>query len=183
MSEPSALYCRVRLSFSALDAYLRSLLVPPGAYDDWAGWLTPLPMFGGADRLIAELPQMRPLAGRTVADLLDEWSCAPQGGARSEYHAATQTWRLGMLEFSENYDETVRSLAALRAVATYKDQPGADAILVLPYLFGPEGIKLSVLVEKGSSHLPTPPPDGFESEARAYLRGLFPAGTEGGPTP
>ncbi len=170
MSEPSALYCRVRLSRPAFDAFLAAPLSATSAHNDWEEWLSDAEMYD-RDEFFKSLRSMRPQAGATNSSLLEEWLGREGAFARSEYDEAAQTWRFGVVEFAEDYESLVSEFAALRAVAAYKDLPGSDAAIVLPYLFGPDGLSAAMVIERGSSALVKATPHELAVEAQHFLKG------------
>lgn len=169
MSEPSALFCRVRLTRAAFDAYLRSPLTSAPAYTDWVEWLAHAEIYG-RDEFMASIPLMKARRDSRVSMFIDEWLLQEGAFARSEYDDAAQTWSFGVVEFAEDYDTLVRAFAALRGIATYKDLPGTDFAIVLPYLYGAEdGLSAAMLIEQGASELAK----GFSPGALADDAKLF----------
>jgi hypothetical protein len=135
MSELSSLYLRVRLSKQAYERFLASETADARDFSDWMDWLAKAKMYG---ELTSE--QVTEIGRRnrkcSVADMLQAWTTNPwPSPVKSVYDEATETWRLAMPFFSENYEEFIAMLPPLRAVDRFKDRPGTDFMLVYDHFW------------------------------------------------
>jgi hypothetical protein len=109
------------------------------------------------------------------------------GGGRleyrqSDYDEATETWRFGMLQFSENYYDFLEHLPLFRAVDRFKDRPGVDFLLVYNFLISPDDYVVFFEMTEGRSVIAGSPgqgvnfPNAYAEEAATFLTSLIPAG-------
>ena len=119
MSEPDSLYLRVSLSKQAHQRYLASPCADARDFSDWMDWLGKAKMYGGpfAPEKIAEIGEGAPK--HLTAERIETWTGDLWSIAKSDYDEATETWRFGILQFSENYYEILEYLPVLRAVGTF----------------------------------------------------------------
>jgi len=146
MSEPDSLYLRVRLSKGAFERYLASKAADADDFDDWMPWLGRARMHGlvFTREKIAEIA--RGVRKRSTAEEIAGWTKDDWAFARSHYDELTETWRFGVANFSENYQEFLVYLPPLRAVGRFKDLPGADFMLVYDHFLERQPLHRAVRV-------------------------------------
>jgi hypothetical protein len=153
MSEPNQLYARVHLSRAKLDAFLASAFPDPSEDADVLAWLSKAPYYG--DRYTRESIRERISSEATVGEWVERLlEPAPYGfvmPARSSYDEASQAWTLGVLDFSENYDDYLAAVAAFREVAKYKDVPGDDGMLIYACIFANDDVEVALRIKTGWS--------------------------------
>jgi hypothetical protein len=123
MTEHNSLYLRIRLSRHAYESYLASASADARDFSDWMDWLGKAGVGGffTAEK-IAEIGQKARKV--STADTIQALDGGIPGFVRSQYDEATETWRLGIPFFSEEYVEYLERLPPLRAVGRFKDRPG-----------------------------------------------------------
>jgi hypothetical protein len=93
------------------------------------------------------------------------------------YDDVTQTWTLGVLDFSENYDDYTAAVAVFREIVKFKDVPGDDCMLVFAFLFGSGGIDVALRIGVGASEfLDEDAAAVFVPEAEAAMQALMDRG-------
>lgn len=157
MSEPNQLYARVHLSRAKFDAFLASKFPDPSGDAEVLAWLSEASYYG--DRYTPELIRERISSEPTVGEWVErQLAPAPYGfvmPARSSYDEASQTWTLGVLDFSENYDDYLAAVAVFREVAKYKDVAGDDGMLIYACIFANDDVEVALRIEAGSSRFLT----------------------------
>ena len=167
MSEPASLYARLHLSEAGRAAYRASVPPPPNAYPDWESWLAGRQMHGSLS--------VAGLSGTWVADpagsILEAWLDPARsfpGNASSK--ADSDTWRLSLLEFSENYGEWVSLLTVLRSAAPYVDPDRRSLVVVHDFLWGDPETDVAIELAAGESRILDVPPAADVAEADRYLQ-------------
>jgi hypothetical protein len=181
MSEPSQLYARVRISRNRLDEFLRSAFPDPSGDEAVLAWLSKAEYYG--ERYTPELIRERTGSFSTVGAWID-WLMEPAASlpmpSRNSYDAATQTWALAALDFSENYDDYIAAVATFREAAKYKDLPGNDGFLVYGFLFESGHVAVALGIETGESRfLEESEAESLVSEADAAMEELIAEGAAG----
>ena len=180
MSEPNSLYLRVRLSREAYQRYLESPSADARDFSDWMDWLGKVKMSGGP-----MTPEKIEAIGassskRMTAKDIQAWTTDNWAIAKSEYDDATETWRFGILQFSENYYEFLEYLPVLRAVDRFKDRAGVDFLLVHNFLWFPDYYIVCFEFAEGKSVIAGSPgqgvafPKAYAEEAARFLAPLLP---------
>lgn len=184
MSEPDSLYLRVRLSKTAYEQYLASPAANAGAFSDWMEWLSRAEMYG-PPFTPEKIDQIGRRAGtRSVAQEIDAWTANTWAMAKSIYDEATETWRFGVLQFSENYQEYIALLPPFRAVCRFKDRPGADFMLLYSHFWDPGCYTALFEFSEGASVIAGSPGTGapfpaqYAEEADVFLSSLIPSEDE-----
>jgi hypothetical protein len=180
MSEPNQLYARIRISRPRLDEFLRSPFPDPS--DDAAvlAWLSTASYFG--DRYTPEKIREQVVSAATTVGAWIDWlmSPAPYGfpmPSANEYDDSTQTWTIGVLDFSENYDDYTAAVAVFRAVTAFKDVPGDDCMLIFAFLFGSGEAEVALRIDSGASEfLDESAAAEFIPEATAAMEALMAKG-------
>ena len=153
MSEPSQLYARLHLSRHRLDEFLETTIPDPSGDAELLAWLADAEYYG--ERYTPDLIRKRVDAGTTIGAWVDDlMTPAPHGvvmPARNVYDEESQTWTLGALDFSENYDDYLTALAVFRAAANVKDLAGDDGFLIYGYLFEDSHVVAALQVAMGAS--------------------------------
>ncbi|MCJ1880173.1 hypothetical protein [Pseudomonas nitroreducens] len=133
MAEPCQLYLKVAISRFRFEAFLSQEAGSAACFGDLERWLD-----GDHHRRggltwseLCELGQ-----GTTAAAWVAGWSRHLRSPAWNHYDDATQTWSLGVLEFTERRDWIIGAINVLRRIAEYKDLPDTDYLLIYEYLFG-----------------------------------------------
>jgi hypothetical protein len=181
MSEPDSLYLRVHLSKPAYERYLANEGFDARDFPDWMSWLTRAKMYGPpfTPERVAEIGQS--VRRRSPAEELKAWTTNAWAIAKSDYDEQTETWRFGILQFSENYSEYLEMLPPLRAVDRFKDRPGVDFMLVYNYLWSPGHYTVLFELNDGRSTIvgspgqDVPLPERYREEASAFLESLVPS--------
>lgn len=180
MSEPDSLYLRVHLSKQAYERYLESISLDTRDFSDWMDWIGGAKMYGPGltpDR-ITEIG--RKARKRPMAEEIKSWVGDDQSIGRSVYDEATETWRYGVLGFSQNYGEFLEYLPQLRAIDRFKDRPGVDILLVYNFIWRPETYTAFFEISEGSSVTAgspgrgTPFPADYAKEAGEFLTAMMP---------
>lgn len=154
MSEPNQLYARVHISRPKLDEFLASPFPDPSGDDAVLQWLSEAQYYG--PRYTPETIREQVVSGRTtIAEWVDELMGPGAWGfpmpAANDYDDATQTWTLGVIDFSENYDDYTAAVAVFRAIAKVKDLDGDDGLLIYGCIFENDAVNVALRVERGSS--------------------------------
>ena len=181
MSEPNSLFLRVRLSKQAYERYLASPCADARDFSDWMDWLGKVKMSGGpfAPEKIREIGERS--SKRTTGEDIHAWTRDDWAIGKSDYDAATETWRFGILQFSLNYYEFLEYLPVLRAVDRFKDRPGVDFLLVHNFLWTPDYYIVLFEFADGASAIAGSPAQGvafpttYAGEAATFLTSLIPA--------
>jgi hypothetical protein len=143
-------------------------------FSDWMDWLgkAGLGDFFTAEK-IAEIG--RKARKGSTADMIQAWTEAP---VSSEYDEATETWRLGIPWFSEEYVEYLELLPPLRAVGRFKDRPGVDFMLLYNYFFDPGDYIVLFEFTGGASVIAPgqgfPYPERYAQEAGVFFKSMAP---------
>jgi hypothetical protein len=165
MSEPNQLYARVHLSRAKFEAFLAGAFPDPSGDPGVLAWLSQASYYG--DRYTPESIRERISSEVTVGEWVDrQLAPAPYGfvmPARSRYDDASQAWTLGVLDFSENYDDYLAAVAVFREIAKHRDVDGEDGMLIYACIFGNDDVEVALRIEMGSSHFLT------EDEAAALV--------------
>jgi hypothetical protein len=116
MSEPDSLYLRVRLSREAYQRYLESVCADARDFSDWMDWVGKAKMYGDGitENDIREIGERS--SKRKTGEEINAWAMDAWNMGKSDYDEATETWRFGMLQFSENYYDFLEHLPLFRAV-------------------------------------------------------------------
>jgi hypothetical protein len=184
MSEPNQLYARIRMSRTRLDEFLKSPFPDPSSDGAVLAWLSAASYFG--DRYTPEKIRAQVVSGSTTVGAWIEWlmSPSPYGfpmPSCNEYDDSTQTWTLGVLDFSENYDDYTAAVAVFRAVAAFKDVPGDDFMLIFAFLFGTGEAEVALRITSGTSEfLDESTAEEFIPEANATMEALMAKGAAQG---
>jgi hypothetical protein len=182
MSEPDSLYLRVRLSKQAYQRYLDSVCADARDFSDWMDWIGKAQMYGKGitESDIREIAERS--SKRKTSEEIDAWASDAWNIGKSEYDDATETWRFGMLQFSENYYDFLEHLPVFRAVDRFKDRGGVDFMLVHNFLFSPQEYVVLFELSEGRSTIAGSPgqgvafPEHYREETSTFLRSLIPAG-------
>jgi hypothetical protein len=184
MAELDSLYLRVRLSKQAYQRYLDSVSLDARYFPDWMDWIGHARMHGPPMTPpdiagIGEASLKEPVAEKikSLLEADDELSIG-----RSTYDEATETWRLGLLQFAQNYRDFLEWLPLLRAIDRFKDRPGTDILLVYDFLWSVEAYTVLFEIDEGTSRIAGSPdqdvpfPTAYAEEASAFLRAMIPQG-------
>ncbi|NNN28555.1 hypothetical protein [Pseudomonas nitroreducens] len=171
MAEPCQLYLKVAISRFRFEAFLSQEAGSAACFGDLERWLD-----GDHHRRggltwseLCELGQ-----GTTAAAWVAGWSRHLRSPAWNYYDDATQTWSLGVLEFTERRDWIIGAINVLRRIAEYKDLPDTDYLLIYEYLFGKGTVVAAVELTPGASRiLPGPPPLRVTAEADLMMNSLL----------
>ncbi|MFV3332079.1 hypothetical protein ACNFIA_14205 [Pseudomonas sp. NY15437] len=171
MAEPCQLYLKVSISRSRLEDFLRQEAGSAACFADLEQWLdgNHLRRGGLTWSELCELGQ-----GTTAAAWVAGWSQHQRSPAWNHYDEASQTWSLGVLEFTESRDWILGSINVLRRIAEFKDLPGTDYLLIYEYLFGKGSVVAAVELTPGASRLlQEPPPARVTAEADLMMNSLL----------
>ncbi|PJI47106.1 MAG: hypothetical protein CTR55_21450 [Pseudomonas sp.] len=171
MAEPCQLYLKVTISRPRLEAFLYQEASSAACFVDLEKWLdsNPLRRGGLTWSELCELGQ-----GTTAAGWVAGWSRHQRSPAWNHYDDSTQTWSLGVLEFTESRDWIVGAINVLRRVAEHKDLPGTDYLLIYDYLFGKGSVVAAVELAPGASRiLQEQPPPRLTAEADMMMNSLL----------
>jgi hypothetical protein len=119
---------------------------------------------------------------RKTSEEVDAWATDAWNIGKSDYNEGTETWRFGMLQFSENYYDFLEHLPVFRAVDRFKDRPGVDFLLVYNFLISPDDYVVFFELTQGRSVIAGSPdqgvdfPKAYAEEAATFLASLIPAG-------
>ncbi|MCG8906510.1 MULTISPECIES: hypothetical protein [Pseudomonas] len=171
MAEPCQLYLKVSISRARLEAFLSQEAGSAACFRDFEQWLD-----GNHHRRsgltwneLCELGQ-----GTTAAAWVAGWSRNLRSPAWNHYDEASQTWSLGVLEFTESRDWVLGSINVLRRIADFKDLPGTDYLLIYEYLFGKGTVVAAVELTPGASRiLQEQPPPRLTAEADMMMNSLL----------
>lgn len=171
MAEPCQLYLKVSISRSRLEDFLRQEAGSAACFADLEQWLdgNHLRRGGLTWSELCELGQ-----GTTAAAWVAGWSQHQRSPAWNHYDEASQTWSLGVLEFTESRDWILGSINVLRRIAEFKDLRGTDYLLIYEYLFGKGSVVAAVELTPGASRLlQEPPPARVTAEADLMMNSLL----------
>lgn len=171
MAEPCQLYLKVSISRSRLEDFLRQEAGSAACFADLEQWLdgNHLRRGGLTWSELCELGQ-----GTTAAAWVAGWSQHQRSPAWNHYDEASQTWSLGVLEFTESRDWILGSINVLRRIAEFKDLPGTDYLLIYEYLFGKGSVVAAVELTPGASRLlQESPPARVTAEADLMMNSLL----------
>ena len=157
MSEPSSLYARVRLSPDALQRFMKAPIPPVARFQDWD-------VIGSHVRSF--LDSVRYPGAASNEDWLKQLADRTEASAGWTYDEAKQEFLCHALRLDESVVEYVEVLNALRALSDFKDTPGDDYAVILPF-FWTEGIDVACRIGRGSSSLQALEPD--TPEFREFL--------------
>jgi len=158
------------------------MIPDPSGDADLLRWLADAEYYG--DRYTPELIRERVATDMTVGAWVDELMApAPHGvamPARNEYDGESQTWTLGALDFSENYDDYITALGIFREVAKFKDLPGDDGFLIYGFLFEDGRVVAALQIGTGASQfLEEGSASALVSEADVMMEALMAEGAAG----
>jgi hypothetical protein len=181
MSEPDSLYLRVRLSRQAYQRYLESVCADARDFSDWMDWVGKAKMYGDGitENDIREIGERS--SKRKTGEEINAWATDAWNIGKSDYDEATETWRFGMLQFSENYYDFLEHLPVFRAIDRFKDRPGVDFLLVYNFLISPDDYVVFFELTEGKSVIAGSPgqdvafPTTYAEEAATFLTSLIPA--------
>lgn len=171
MAEPCQLYLKVSISRSRLDEFLCWEAGSAACFGDLEHWLDDNHHCRGGLTWgeLCELGQ-----GTTAAAWVAGWGQHLRSPAWNHYDDATQTWSLGVLEFTESRDWVLGAINVLRRVADFKDVPGTDYLLIYEYLFGKGSVVAAVELMPGASRiLQEQPPLRLTAEADLMMSKLL----------
>lgn len=171
MAEPCQLYLKVAISRDGLENFLHQEAGSAACFQDLEPWLDHdrYRRGGMTWHELCELGQ-----GTTAAAWVAGWGRHQRSPAWNDYDDATQTWTLGVLEFSQSREWIVGAVNVLRRVAQYKDLPGTDYLLIYEYLFGKGCVVVTVELTPGASRiLQEPPPPRLTAEADLMMNSLL----------
>ena len=171
MAEPCQLYLNVSISRARLDEFLSHEAESAACFDDLEQWLDRHPHRRGGMTWneLCELGQ-----GTSAAAWVSGWSRHQRSPAWSHYDDATQTWSLGVLEFTPSREWIVGAINVLRRVAQFKDLPGTDYLLIYEYLFQQGTVVATVELRPGGSRiLHEPPPEHVTADANRVMNSLL----------
>ena len=94
--------------------------------------------------------------------------------ANYTYDEATEMWQFGVLNWTMNYHQCLVNLPFLRAVCYFKDRPGADFLLVYPWIYPSDGHEVCYRLDQGCSKFVAQPAEGWQADAEAFLNTLCP---------
>jgi hypothetical protein len=182
MSEPDSLYLRVRLSKEAYQRYLESVCADARDFSDWMDWVGNAQMYGNgiSESDIREIGERT--SKRKTGEEINAWATDAWNMGKSDYDEATETWRFGMLQFSENYYDFLEHLPLFRAVDRFKDRPGVDFLLVYNFLISPDDYVVFFELTESKSVIAGSPgqdvafPTTYAEEAATFLTSLIPSG-------
>jgi hypothetical protein len=180
MSEPSQLYARVRISGPRLEEFLKSAFPDPSTDESVLAWLSEASYYGSRytpEKIRAQVVAETTTVGAWVDDLMAPGIYGFPMPCLNAYDDATQTWTIGVLDFSENYDDYTAAVAVFRAIAAFKDVPGDDYMLIYAFLFGSGGIDVALKIVPGTSvFLDESAAAQFVPEANAAMQALMDKG-------
>ena len=133
MSELSSLYARINIKAENYNKFLSDRPKQPRLDDNWTNWWSSRKMYG---KRILEADDLYAYNDASNKEILDGWKNASHSGTLYEYDAATQTMKIGIVFFSENYGEMIPMLAFLLSLADYKEYNDDDFIIIYPYFWG-----------------------------------------------
>lgn len=171
MAEPCQLYLKVSISRSRLEDFLSQEAGSAACFRDLEEWLDDNHhrRAGLTWSELCELGQ-----GTTAAAWVAGWSRHLRSPAWNHYDEKTQTWSLGVLEFTESRDWILGSINVLRRVADFKDVPGTDYLLIYEYLFGKGSVVAAVELTPGASRiLQEQPPPRLTADANRMMNNLL----------
>jgi hypothetical protein len=178
MSEPNQLYACLHISRPRFDEFLRSRLEVE-TDEPLMTWLSEASYYG--ERYTPELVRERVPSGATVAQWVHDVTVEGIMGFpmpfRNHYDDATQTWTLGVLDFSENYDDYITAATIFRQASKHKNVAGNDGLLVYGYLFENGAVTLALDVGMGTSRfLSETEAIAFVAEANGVMESLVAEG-------
>ncbi|WP_447746519.1 hypothetical protein [Pseudomonas nicosulfuronedens] len=171
MAEPCQLYLKVTISRTRLEDFLSQEASSAACFRDLELWLDSNPQRRGGLTWteLCELGQ-----GTTAAGWVAGWGQHQRSPAWNHYDDSSQTWSLGVLEFTESRDWIVGAINVLRRVAEHKDLPGTDYLLIYEYLFGKGSVVAAVELAPGASRiLEEQPPPRLTAEADMMMNSLL----------
>ena len=154
MSEPYQLYARVHISRSALDAFLASSFPDPSGDEAVLRWLSEAKYYGPRytpEKLREQVVDGRTTVGQWVEELVAPGAWGFPMPVANDYDDAVQTWTLGVMDFSENYDDYAAAVAVFRAIAKIKDLDGDDGLLIYGCMFENDAVGVALRVQRGTS--------------------------------
>lgn len=159
MAQPCSLVARVRISPEAFGAFVAAPVAPPTRFTDWA-------LLAREAARAAEYIRL-PLADQTNRSWLRQWTRDAAHGMTAQYDPVRNELQLVVLRLGDDWDAFVEALAALRAIATYKDQPGLDYILIYALMYSEDdNPEVICELDRGHSRLR---PAGFRSPELAEV--------------
>jgi hypothetical protein len=149
-------------------------------FSDWMDWIGAAKMHGPglAPDAIAEIGKRT--RKRPAVEAIRSWTEDTWSIGRSVYDDVIETWRFGVLQFSQNYGEFLEFLPPLRAIDRFKDRPGADILLVYNFIWRPQTYTVLFEIREGSSVIVgspgrgTPFPADHAEEAGEFLNAMIP---------
>ena len=153
MSEPSQLYARLHLSRSHYEDLLASPFPDPSGDRAVLDWLATAQYYGEryTPATIRERLSGNTTVGAYIEDLMGPGVMGFPMPSRNEYDDKTETWTLGVLDFSENYDDYLAAVAVFRMAASFKDLPGDDGLLIYGCLWEDDAVSVALRVDMGAS--------------------------------
>lgn len=153
VSEPRQIFGRLHLSRARFDELCGASFPDVSEDPGVLAWLAAGSYYG--PRYTAEIVRERLAEYGSVREWLDAVVAPGAWGfpmpVRNRYDEAECSWTLGVLDFSENYDDYLAAVAVFRLAAAYKDLPGDDGMLIYGYMFGDNEISVALRVDIGQS--------------------------------
>ncbi len=126
MSEPSSLFCRVRLSTDALSRYLSSRIGEVLRFDDWRTINSEIEDY---------LDEIRYDRDQLNSSWFDTITKNTELCAKHTYLPETHEFQLSIFNFSESVLDFVKALNVLRHLSQFKDLPGTDFALIYSFFW------------------------------------------------
>lgn len=175
MSDNPSLYIRVKLSQSAFENYLDSNAAVASDFGDWItwfdekeGWYDPLP-----NQTAVNTWSQEKFRHEKVKEGIKSWCPVQELLVKSIYDGTTGVWQFGCVDFSYNTDTILPILPFLRNVCQFKDTQDSDYLLIYDFLNEPDHRFGIFTIEQGKSKLCHEVPEGFITEASAFLSSLL----------
>lgn len=153
MSEPNQLYVHVHLSRKRFDALIASKFPDVSSDPAVLEWLANASYYG--PKYTAETVRERLSDYETVGQWVDAVTGPGVYGfpmpVRNHYDEAEQSWTLGVLDFSESYDDYLAAVAACRAISQFKDLPSEDGMLIYGYMFSGDAVSVALRIRVGEA--------------------------------
>nr|WP_294783860.1 hypothetical protein [uncultured Flavobacterium sp.] len=137
MSEPSSLYCKVKITKSQLEKFLNSPPEKPELNNNWLEWWESRDMYSKMD-LTPEL--LRCYNDKSNQEVLDGWMKYDQSMTYSDYDETTEEWNVGIIMFGENYLEMIPMFAFIISLQNYIIESPENKAFVFPYFWGDRGV-------------------------------------------